>query len=445
MIAPVADPRDERPGVAGPAPRNLFGTTVSIVVCRGFSVLASSAVAVLSARQLGPSGRGALVLLVTLAPFTAAVCSFGVNLSGRVWMVAARDPVPLAEYLGLTAVLAVWEAAVCTAAGSVLLPLAGVRLPLDELVLFGLYGAIALTQTLTTDALNTFGYTVLAARVEVAGFLVQLGLILGLVIAGTQRFQLFALGIMVAGFVQIVITLFFLQLRVAPIRPRYNGRNWRHLIRTGWPSIPSGLSQLLTFRVDRYFVGVFMTPAAVGVYSVASTVPEFLRIVPLALGQSAFYRVASGKSTPQDFRRPLAACVAATVACGTLIWLLAPLAVRVLFGPQFSGAVTPLRILLLAEVAMTVFNVDGAVLAGLGRLADGAVAAVSGLIVVVALDLFLIPRDGLLGAAWASVIAYTFMSGIVYLYLRRRSSSPSMAAPDRRDGRGPVTVPSEVG
>jgi O-antigen/teichoic acid export membrane protein len=400
---------------------------LSIVVCRGFSVLAASAVAILSARQLGPSGRGALVLLLTVAPFTAAVCSFGINLSGRVQMVAANDPIPLQEYLGLTAVLAIVEAVVCAATGAALLPLAGVRLPFDELALFGLYGATALVQVLTSDALNTFGYTVLAAQVELSGFLVQAGLILGLVVVGSHRFQLFALAIMVSGFVAIGITLASLHRRGGSISARYHRGHWERLIRTGWPSIPSGLSQLLTFRVDRYIVGLFMSTTAVGIYSVSATVPEFLRILSLALGQSAIYRVASGKATPADFRRPLLACVGATMACGFAIWVLSPLAVRILFGPAFAGAVTPLRILLLAEVAMTVFNVDGAVLAGLGRLRDGAVAAMAGFVVVLVADIILIKQDGLVGAAWASVIAYSFMSLIVHLYVRKRTSTDSIA------------------
>lgn len=415
---------------APPARRlNLLGTTLSIIVCRGVSVLAASAVAILSARQLGPSGRGALVLMLTLAPFTAVVTGMGVNVAGRVHMVAADDPVPIGEYFGLTGALAALNGLVCAGVGAVLLPLAGVGLSAGGLVLFGAVGATLLLQFAVTDALNTFGHTVAAAAIESAGFLLQVVLAVALVLHGTRRFQPFVAAVMVAGWLHITVTLVLLRRRVGPIEPRYDRRNWGRLVRTGWPAIPSTLSQLLTFRVDRYIVGVFLNPAAVGVYSVAATVPEFLRIIPLALGQSIFYRVASRQSRPTDFRRALTVCVAATAGLGVAISLLAPLGVRVLFGPAFSGAVTPLRILLLAEVAMAVFNVDGAVLSGMGRFKEGAAASLVGVGVVLAFDFVLIAADGITGAAWASVIAYSVMAVIVHRMVVRgpRSRRPARA------------------
>lgn len=423
---PLPDVAAARPGgESGPVelrPRNLLGTTVSISSFRGVSVLAAALAAILSARELGPSGRGALVLLLTLAPFTAVVCGVGVNLAGRVHMVAAESPVLLGEYFGLTVVLAVFEMAVCALVGAMLLPVAGVHLTLRALVLFGLLGAVTLGQALQNDALNTFGFVVEAAAAETAGFVLQVALTLALVLVGERRFEVYAVVVTIAGVFQVLAGLRVLHVRGLEMRPRYSREAWSRLLRTGWPAIPSTLSQLLTFRVDRYIVGVFMTPAAVGVYSVAATVPEFLRIIPMALGQSAFFRVASRTARHSDFRRPLLACLAATVGLGTVVFLLAPVAVRVLFGPEFSGAITPLRILLLAEVAMTAFNIDGAILAGLGRLKDGAVVALIGLVLVLILDFVLIRSHGLGGAAWASVLAYSVMSVAAHVVLRWRTA-----------------------
>lgn len=413
---------DLGPGPLGPRPRNLLGTTVSISSFRGVSVLAAAIAAVLSARELGPSGRGALVLLLTLAPLTAVVCGVGTNLAGRVHMVAAESPVLLGEYIGLALVLAAVEMVVCAVLGALLLPLAGVDMTLRALVLFGVLGAVTLGQALQNDAVNTFGFVVEAAAAETAGFILQVVLTLGLVIVGERRFEVYAVVVMLAGVFQVVAGLRVLRVRGMDIRPRHSRTAWSRLLRTGWPAIPSALSQLLTFRVDRYIVGVLMNPAAVGVYSVAATVPEFLRIIPMALGQSAFFGVASRTAKHSDFRRPLAACLAATVGLGTVVFFLAPFAVHLLFGPQFSGAITPLRILLLAEVAMTAFNIDGAILAGLGHLKDGAVVSLVGLVLVLILDFVLIHGYGLNGAAWASVLAYSVMSVAAHVVLRWRTA-----------------------
>jgi O-antigen/teichoic acid export membrane protein len=80
------------------------------------------------------------------------------------------------------------------------------------------------------------------------------------------------------------------------------------------------------------------------------------------------------------------------------------------FGQEFRSAVLPLLILLVAEVAIASFHLDSACLAGSARLRAAAGAALVGLTVVVLGDLLLIPRFGLQGAAWASVLAYSAMA-----------------------------------
>ncbi|MDQ3979445.1 MAG: oligosaccharide flippase family protein [Actinomycetota bacterium] len=392
--------------------------TVSITACRAASIVLASVVAILTARELGPAGRGAFVLLLTIASVTAVVCTFGMNLAGRVHMVAASDPIPLNEYCGLSMVLALLSALVSGIAGATLLPSAGVRVSAAELLLFSTLGTTLLTQLVLTDALNAFGFTVLAARVEVGGFLIQVVMVTSLVVAGVERFQLYVIAVVLSGVFQSAAALFLLRRRVGPIRPRYHYGHWRRLIRTGSPGMPSTLSQLLTLRVDRYLVGAFLNPAAVGVYSVASTVPEFLRVVPMALGQSVFYGVASNTSTAASIRRAMLTCLAATTGLAMAIFVVAPVAVATVFGREFSGAVTPLRILLLAEIGMIFFHVEGSVLGGQGRLSAGGIAAAAGFVLVLIGDLLLIPAFDLAGAAWASVIAYSAMGLIVHRLVR---------------------------
>ncbi len=63
--------------------------------------------ALVTARALGPTGRGELVLMLTLASFALLICSLGVNTAGRIHLVADVDPVQSGAYLGLTVTLTV--------------------------------------------------------------------------------------------------------------------------------------------------------------------------------------------------------------------------------------------------------------------------------------------------------------------------------------------------
>jgi len=228
--------------------------------------------------------------------------------------------------------------------------------------------------------------------------------------------------LMVANTLQTALALWSLRRVGVGVRPTYDNTTWRLLLRKGRYGIPSSIGQALTFRVDRYLVGLFLNPAAVAIYSVAATAPELLRLPSLALGQPLVYRFASGSASLGDFRRVRRLCLAMTVLMAAAIAVAAPLLIRIAFGSEYLGAVTPLRVLLLGELGICMFYLNGATLTGINKLKEAAIAATIGLGIVVLLDLVLIPVLGLAGAAWASVIAYSAM-GAAAAFLVRRSTA----------------------
>jgi O-antigen/teichoic acid export membrane protein len=80
--------------------------------------------------------------------------------------------------------------------------------------------------------------------------------------------------------------------------------------------------------------------------------------------------------------------------------------VPTLFGRTFDGAVVPAQILLIGLAAEGAAGVVTAFLYGRGRPGLNSVAAATGLVVTLILDVILIPRLGAIGAAIASSAAY---------------------------------------
>jgi O-antigen/teichoic acid export membrane protein len=172
-------------------------------------------------------------------------------------------------------------------------------------------------------------------------------------------------------------------------------------------------------RLDRILVGLFLSAAAVGVYSVAATATDLVALVPGALSQVLFQRIASRSVDRSTLNRARAYALLSSVAIAAALFLLAPLGIDLLVGPSFSGAVLPLRILLLAAVILSSYQIDAYALAARGQIGAAASATVFGLVVIVIADLILIPTHGIVGAAWASVIAYALMAASVGLVVRR--------------------------
>lgn len=411
------------------ATSGLWSITAHMVVWKALAGAAVAGVAVVTSRQLGPDGRGVFVLLVTLASFTLLVCSLGMNTSCRIHLVDRERRVDSGSFLGLALTLTLLQALVCAALGFALLPVVDVRLTAAELAVFGLFGGSVLAPYLVNAALNAYGFTRAASAVDAAGSVAQLVTVALMLVAGVTTVMPFLIGILAANVFQVVLGLTVLRRLGIGLRPRCSYPQWAMLVRTGLPGIPLDAGGVLTFKLDRYVMGALMSPAAVGIYSVAATAPEMLRMPVLALSQPIFHRLASGSARVADFRRIRRLSLLATAGLAAVTFLVAPFAVRVLFGPEYAGAVTPLRILLLAELGITAFYLDASSLAaGLGRVGDAGFAAFAGLVLVAVADLVLIPLYGIAGAAWASVIAYSGMGLMADLFVRRRSATAERKA-----------------
>lgn len=403
-----------------PAGNSVLGTTARIVGSKVLSGISSAGVIIVTARQLGPEGRGVFVLVFTLATFSMVVCGLGINISGRLQLVTAHNPVSSREYFGLGSALGVTQGAVSGALAAVLLPVLDVYLSWSEV---GLVAALAVTlfaNYIAIDALNAYGHTVAAAAVDALGSAAQLLLVVGVAVADRTALAPFLLALISAYALQAVFGFAYLRRVGIDIRPRYGVTEWIRLLRHGPSGMAIQLGQHSIFKLDRYLIALFLSPGAVGVYSVAAAFPEMLRLLPVAMAQPVLYGLASGTATRVDFARSRRAGLMLMVAGAAITAAVAPWAVPVLFGPDYKSAITPLRLLLGAEVALAVYYIDGAALTGQRRVRETASAVLIGLVVAIAGYLALIPWLGINGAAMASVIAYASMATVVRVRIRRQ-------------------------
>jgi O-antigen/teichoic acid export membrane protein len=91
----------------------------------------------------------------------------------------------------------------------------------------------------------------------------------------------------------------------------------------------------------------------------------------------------------------------------------------VLYGPAFVPAIRALQILLLGVVMLSPAKLIVSHLAGVGKSQYVSYLALSGLALTLLLDIILIPRYGMMGAAWASAAAYS-CSGLLSLFWLKR-------------------------
>ena len=221
---------------------------------------------------------------------------------------------------------------------------------------------------------------------------------------------------------------------------RVNPRTVKALAGYSWPLMLGGLSHLVVDWVDLAVLRTMLPKAqaetAVGLYAVAYQpviVLTHLRtafiaaVLPLAMSMAVERRHESLIWCVDDALPQFAWGVglALTLAAG------AAEAIPLVMGAQYAGSVTPCQ-LLMPGVAISIFSATQAALAqALDRVRAASAVVIVLAALNVALDVALVPRYGMIGAAAATSAAF-LLSGLLYFPLLNRIPQVRGERPARR-------------
>jgi O-antigen/teichoic acid export membrane protein len=185
-------------------------------------------------------------------------------------------------------------------------------------------------------------------------------------------------------------------------------------------SAPIGLLGLLTITCQKLSIGlvsVYGGAALTGWFAAAQRVVEACKSLHVAVF-SALYPAMAREQAARPFRGVWAALLAGAALAALALDLLAAPLVNLLFGTGFSAAIPALRILgwiLLPYTLKTFLSL--ALVAGKQEL-ELARALGLNLLALLALNLWLTPRFGLVGAAWAALGAESLQAGLLLARLK---------------------------
>ena len=111
-----------------------------------------------------------------------------------------------------------------------------------------------------------------------------------------------------------------------------------------------------------------------------------------------------------------------TIIGALILFFLAPWIIKILFGKEFLSGAMAFKILLPGIIIFSIANVLASYIAGKGFPQYNSLAASVSLIFTVGLDIFLIPKWGINGAALATTVSY-IMATLIILYFYKKISS----------------------
>jgi O-antigen/teichoic acid export membrane protein len=382
---------------------------------------------ILLARLLGPAAKGDYYFLVLLPATTIILLQLGLPQAFGFFAARGQTIGMLGKTIVLTAILSILALLVLL----VVLPiLSGIFPPgigVEQILFAFLALPLALNATFTTGIVTGRQAVRWYAGINMAYPIVSTVLLV--VILG-------GLGGSVTGAIAVYVIVSSIQSLGFAIGARWvSARNpepaevsYRELLRYGLPYYPGSLTQFFSARADVFLIAWLVADAAapLGYYSMAVGLAELVFYFPNAVATLFFPHVAGASREESDSQVAMVARVSLLVTAGVAL-ALAPAAVVMIYVllPAFVPSLPALFILLPGVVALSATRVVYVYLTGIGKPALTSYINVFAFVLNIVLNIFLIPRYGIEGAAAASLVSYS-VSAILLTTVAARLSGMHM-------------------
>jgi len=191
------------------------------------------------------------------------------------------------------------------------------------------------------------------------------------------------------------------------VTPRLDVALLRRMVRYGSLSYASLVMDIVTLRLDIFLINYLISAREVGIYSVAVGISARLAGIPNILSHVVFHRASANEiGNGEITARLLRMTMLMMILCGFVLAVTSKVLVVPFYGAAFDRSVAPLLVMIPASIFWGLFRLLASDIEGRGR--PGCVSACSlvASVTIVGLDLLWIPRYSVMGAAWASLIAY---------------------------------------
>ena len=211
-----------------------------------------------------------------------------------------------------------------------------------------------------------------------------------------------------------VCMLYMYMKRVSHLRAwKFSGGRARELIGDSWPYILSGVAVMLYMRIDQIMLGQMLGNKSVGIYSVAVRLSEVWYFIPVAIVSTLFPAIIDAKKQGEGVYRQrlqelydLMAALGISVA--VFVSFFSNWIVNSLFGSDYEQAGRLLSINTWAGVFVFLGLANGKnlLLQGLARFSFYFTLACA--LLNITLNYILIPRYGVIGSAFATLLSQMF-------------------------------------
>ncbi|MCK4352701.1 flippase [candidate division WOR-3 bacterium] len=379
---------------------------------RVISFILGFGISIIIARALGPSGKGAFAFIMLIPALLTMLGNLGIG-AANTYFTANR------KYPGENIVSNTFFSAIVIGGLLILAFYLGSHIPVFKEFIASKHVPLSLLwlaiSIIPFSLLYSYSISILVGREKIATFsiinIINPALYLLFIVFFVTIFKKSVSGAVTAyvlNIILIALITFFLIQKIGKLKLNIDTKLLRESTSYGFKAWVGNLAQFLNYRLDMFLVAYFLNFTVLGYYSLAVGIVEQLWLVPASIATVLFPRVSyiggtkASRLTPKVTRTSLFIILVISF----MLAIIAKPLIKFIYGKAFLPSVLPFLILLPGVIILSIDKVLSSDLAGRGKPEIGAMASLVSLLVNIPLNLLLIPRWGISGAAFASTIAY---------------------------------------
>ncbi len=230
-----------------------------------------------------------------------------------------------------------------------------------------------------------------------------------------------------------LVTSFFFYIREYKIpKLSWDTQFWKMILRESIPLWFVATFSVFQVRIDTVFIKNMLGYAPTGWYSAVFTLIDVLLFVPVSMTTVAFPILARWYHCKDDrftklYHKVFYYLVILSIPCVVAGLIIPGQIIGLIYGSAFEQSVPILRVMCLAAPLFFCSIMFSQLLTSIGRQRIYAWIAGLGIILNVILLLILIPLQGVIGAAMATVITLGLTTVSYYIVLRKHTQSPPLS------------------
>lgn len=211
----------------------------------------------------------------------------------------------------------------------------------------------------------------------------------------------------------MTVIIYFYNIKIAPSISELDLKFSKQVINYSWLPMITSLLVTLNYSIDVFFLRSMETPYALGIYSTALSIINYIWLVP-----DAFKEVLVSRVSRSDSEGPTIDATKVSfytvIVINLMFILFGQFAITLLYGIEFADSYLVTVILSFGALSMVFYKIIGVQLLAEGKRFFYFISLLLSVVLNIILNLIFIPLLGMYGAAISSVFSYT-ICGLMFL------------------------------